>query len=330
MAVNDGTIAERPARGVRAFAWAMVAATFAYIINNFLIVWLEFTPPSTLFAGESGGIIPLAVYAVAIGLAVFSVVSRPGTTLRTEAETISNIARFIIRAAFWCVFLVGLADAAVSFLRVEEMLGALVGQETADGWNFNRGRAPELHGPLIVLGIVIAAVTRGTLAFQWLALLVVIAELNIVLCRFIFSYEQAFMGDLVRFWYGALFLFASAYTLLEDGHVRVDVLYAGMQNRAKGFINAWGSIVLGIIFCWVILTLGMETRSSAINAPLISLEVSQSGFGMYVKYLMAGFLGVFAVTMMIQFCSYLLESVADWRGEPGSRLNQNDGELPGH
>ena len=30
------------------------------------------------------------------------------------------------------------------------------------------------------------------------------------------------MGDLVRFWYAALF-FASAYTLKEDGHVRVDV-----------------------------------------------------------------------------------------------------------
>jgi len=38
----------------------------------------------------------------------------------------------------------------------------------------------------------------------------------IVISRFIFSYEQAFMADLVRFWYGALFLFASAYTLLED------------------------------------------------------------------------------------------------------------------
>jgi len=40
---------------------------------------------------------------------------------------------------------------------------------------------------------------------------------------------------------------------------------------------------------------------------------------MYVKYLMAGFLGVFAVTMAVQFVSYFLESVADYRDEPGKR-----------
>jgi len=61
--------------------------------------------------------------------------------------------------------------------------------------------------------MVIGLFTR-TLGFQWLALLIVIAELAIVFTRFIFSYEQAFMGDLVRFWYAALFLFASAHTLL--------------------------------------------------------------------------------------------------------------------
>ena len=64
----------------------------------------------------------------------------------------------------------------------------------------------------------------------------------IVISRFIFSYEQSFMGDLVRYWYAALFLFASAYTLYEDGHVRVDVFYASMKNKTKSFINAFGSI----------------------------------------------------------------------------------------
>ncbi len=102
------------------------------------------------------------------------------------------------------------------------------------------------HVPLIVLGIVIAAVTRG-IGFIWLALLVVLAELLIVLTRFVFSYEQAFMADLVRFWYGALFLFASAYTLLEEGHVRVDLLYASMRRETKGRVNAWGAVLLGMI-----------------------------------------------------------------------------------
>lgn len=170
----------------------------------------------------------------------------------------------------------------------------------------------------MVVGAVIALFTRS-LGFIWLALLIVVAELAIVITRFVFSYEQAFMGDLVRFWYAALFLFASAYTLLEDGHVRVDVFYAGFRDRTKGFINAWGAIILGLSVCWVILIVGMGSRSSIINSPMLNYEVSQSGFGMYTKYLMAGFLAVFAITMLIQFVSQLLESVADWRNEPGRR-----------
>ena len=40
---------------------------------------------------------------------------------------------------------------------------------------------------------------------------------------------------------------------------------------------------------------------------------------MYVKYLLAGFLAIFAGTMMVQFASYILEGVADMRGDPGKR-----------
>ena len=50
------------------------------------------------------------------------------------------------------------------------------------------------------------------------------------------------MGDLVRYWYAALFLFRlGLYADLEEGHVRVDVLYAGFGQTTKGFVNAWGA-----------------------------------------------------------------------------------------
>ena len=42
----------------------------------------------------------------------------------------------------------------------------------------------------------------------------------------------------------------------------------------------------------------------------------QTGFGMYVKYLMVGLLVVFAVSMTVQFSAYFLRSAARLRGEP--------------
>jgi hypothetical protein len=46
---------------------------------------------------------------------------------------------------------------------------------------------------------------------------------------------------------------------------------------------------------------------------------------MYVKYLMAGFLAVFAVTMTIQFAGYFLQGIADYRGDPGRKASAPGG-----
>jgi TRAP-type mannitol/chloroaromatic compound transport system permease small subunit len=214
----------------------------------------------------------------------------------------------------------------ISAIRAEDMLGTLFGDQLAVDLGRSNFRGMWVHVPALLIGVAIASVTR-TLGFFWLALLVVVAELLIVFSRFVFSYEQPYMADLVRFWYAALFLFASAYTLLEDGHVRVDVLYAGFRRRGRGRVNALGSVLLGMTLCWSILFVGMWTKSSIIVSPILVFETTQTGFGMYVKYFMAGFLGVFGVSMMLQFVSYMFESVADWRDEPGGRAEHQSGPI---
>ena len=123
------------------------------------------------------------------------------------------------------------------------------------------------------------------------------------------------MGDLVRFWYAGLFLFSSAYGMVSGGHVRVDVLYSVFTKRNKAISNTVGSIILGIPLCWTILLTGMWTQGSSLNGPLLSFEIYQQGYGMYVKYLMVGFLVIFALSMMIQFVSYALDNIAELRGE---------------
>jgi hypothetical protein len=72
---------------------------------------------------------------------------------------------------------------------------------------------------------------------------------------------------------------------------------------------------------WVILAIAFNGPQSIVNAPVRNFEISQAGpFGMYVKYQMAAFIGLFAITMLIQFVSYFFDAVADWRDEPGHRV----------
>lgn len=308
-----------PAKGplpntARTIGWAILFVMFAYLANNFLTFWGGL--PGASVSGGALAVMQAAFYPCAIIGAVFMVRQRAGISLRDDSQRISNMNTFFIRACFFIVLYAGLTDMVISFLRVEGLLESVVGEQMSKNLGRPQFRGTFVHAPLMVLGIISAMRTR-VLAVEWLTLMVVVAELLIVFLRFIFSYEQAFMADLVRYWYGALFLFSSAYTLSEEGHVRVDIFYAGFRNKTKGWVNAFGSIFMGIALCWTILIVGMGSKSSIINSPLINFEVTQSGFGMYVKYMMAGFLGVFAISMMIQFVSYFMAAIADYRGDPG-------------
>ena len=307
---------------IRIAAALMVLAVFVFLLDNYAVFWLEW-PGLTRMLAHLGilegngkpipdesliyGWVELTVVA-ACGLAVVLLVLRsPSRSLDRDADLYTAIAAYLVRGAFWSVFFIGLADMFISFLRVEGLLPALVGDHLATQLGRSIFRGSYIHYPLMAAGFIIALFTR-TLGFIWLALLIVAAEFLIVLTRFVFSYEQVFMGDLVRFWYAGLFLFASSYTLVHDGHVRVDVFYANFSPRGKALTNAYGSLLLGLPLCWNILIQGMAGKGSMINSPMLSFEIAQSGFGMYTKYLMAGYLVVFAVTMAIQFTAFFLSN----------------------
>ena len=310
----------------RILAGAVVSITFAFTVNFFLSFgggwpgvpalfadagWPGFAPLRNPLDGAQvlRGWIQLAIYVVPILFAVLWIASTKHRPLQAGADAYSELAAFIIRASFWSVFLVGFVDAVLSFVRVEDFLALFVGHDMTIKLGLSKFRGQYVHLPLMALSCIIALFTRS-LSVVWLALLIVLAEFQIVITRFIFSYEQAFMGDLVRFWYASLFLLASAYSLVDEGHVRVDVFYARFSDKRKAWTNAVGSMALGVPLCWIILTMGMWTKGSSLASPLLNFEISQSGFGMYVKYMMAGLLVIFALSMAAQFTAYFLESVA--------------------
>lgn len=305
---------------IRAISWFLLALLAAFLTNN--ILELAFDVTTELRFNNP---VPVLVYIISIVVAILYTFQTPRRSLRADGEAVHKFNVYLIRSVFWGVFLVGVADVAVAFMRVENLADVFFWEGAGRDFNKPFFVGMYIHIPLLVLGFFLGAVTR-TLGFIWLAILIVIAELLIVVSRFVFSYEQAFMGDLVRFWYAALFLLSSAYTLYDEGHVRVDIVFAGMRERSKGITNFVGTLLLGLTTCWVILLVGMNGKQSIINSPIMNFEISQTAsIGMFVKYQMAGFLGVFAITMYIQFVSYLMSAWADIKGEPGKRIMQQVG-----
>ncbi len=310
---------------IRVFSYSLLAVTFVFLINNVLTVWFDWPGVKKLFSQHgifgfkkssnplegsllTTAYIQLFFYLISILFSIFYVFRSIKQTLETDAEILTKFTTYIIRSSFWAVLIVGLADLLISIMVVEKLVEPIFGENLKIKLVIPGFRITFVHFPLILISFVIGYFTRSV-GFIWLAVLVVASEFFIVVSRFIFEYEQAFQGDLVRFWYSALYLFASAYALMHEGHVRVDVLYTGFSERKKAWTNSIGSLLLGIPLCLIVLFLGMGNKASIINGPVISFEITQQGSnGLYLLYLMAVYLAVFAVSMLTQFTSYFMSS----------------------
>tara|TARA_Y100000746_G_scaffold128626_1_gene110101 strand:- start:473 stop:1396 length:924 start_codon:yes stop_codon:yes gene_type:complete len=292
------------------FSIAIVLFVFSFLINNYLTFGGNW--PGALSINKNINIfssIQISLYFFALLFPIFLVYFyKKDISLTSIADFFDNTNSYIIRFAFWAVFIIGIVDAIISLLIIEGFIEHFFGKSWNVKLSNNSFRAPYVHFPLLFFALILGYFFKS-LNFFWLAFLVVLAEFQIVLLRFVFSYEQTLMSDLVRFWYGGLFLFASYYTLIKDGHVRVDVLYTNFTEKNKAKVNLFGSLILGIPLCLTIFLKGMACKQCVLNQPIMNFETSQSTQGMNIKYLMAGFLIIFALTMLIQFVVYFLRNL---------------------
>jgi TRAP-type mannitol/chloroaromatic compound transport system permease small subunit len=79
-----------------------------------------------------------------------------------------------------------------------------------------------------------------------LMLLMIINVFYDVIMRYFFNDVSIGMQELEWHLFAAMFMFGIAYTLKEDGHVRVDIFYETMSARKKAIINIFGSVVLAL------------------------------------------------------------------------------------
>ena len=295
----------------RFLGWFFINMLIAFMINNILNLAYKIPFAIELITkNELLSLLPVLIYLVAFGLSLFISYINLDKSYKWDSDLLHRFNLYFIRSCFWSVLLIGSIDVVIAFMRVEEVSNMLFDDYLVRALKKPSFVCTFIHIPLVFVSFVIGYFSK-TLGFTWLALMIVCAELFIVITRFVFSYEQSFMGDLVRYWYAALFLFASAYTLFEDGHVRVDVFYTNLKSKTKSIVNAAGSILLGISTCIAILFVGFNGKQSIINSPILNFEITQTGsIGMFVKYQLAAFLGVFAISMLIQFISYYFSSLS--------------------
>ncbi len=89
-------------------------------------------------------------------------------------------------------------------------------------------------------------------AVSWLAVGMVAVQFTLVVMRYVFGLASIAMQESVIYMHGLLFMLAAGYTLLHDGHVRVDIFYRDASRRRKAAIDLAGVFLFLIPACLLI------------------------------------------------------------------------------
>jgi TRAP-type mannitol/chloroaromatic compound transport system permease small subunit len=144
----------------------------------------------------------------------------------------------------------------------------------------------------------------------WLALAMVLVQFVVVVMRYVFGIGSITMQELVVYCHAILFLAGSAYTLLHDGHVRLDIFYRDASERTKARVNLWGSAFLMIPVMALIWWTSWPFAATSWRV----LEGSAETSGIQAVYVLKSMILVFAALMFIQALSLMARSILTLRG----------------
>lgn len=137
--------------------------------------------------------------------------------------------------------------------------------------------------------------TVGTAA-SWLALFLVLVQFLLVLMRYVFGVASLFVQESLVYAHGTLFMLAAGYTLLTNGHVRVDVFYRPASAIGKAKVDLFGSLLLLLPVCICIFwsSFGYVVESWRV------LEGSRETSGIQGIFLLKTVIWAFAILVALQ------------------------------
>jgi len=153
----------------------------------------------------------------------------------------------------------------------------------------------------------------GTVA-SWLTLLMVLVQTIVVVQRYVFGVNYIWMQESITYMHGILFMLAAGYTLLHNGHVRVDIFYREASAKRKALTDLVGTYLFLIPVLWVIWVAAFPYVELSWTMREGSTETS----GIQAVYLLKAVILAFVVLLMLQAYSLAIRSaltLADSNGD---------------
>jgi len=130
----------------------------------------------------------------------------------------------------------------------------------------------------------------------WLTVVMVLLTFTIVVLRYGFNLGWIWLQESLTYLHVAVFTIAAAWTLQQDGHVRVDIFYAEMPIKKRALVDLLGSLVFLIPFCIFVLVIAWPYVANSWKL----LESSREAGGLPLVFLLKSLIMVLPSLLLAQ------------------------------
>jgi TRAP-type mannitol/chloroaromatic compound transport system permease small subunit len=146
-------------------------------------------------------------------------------------------------------------------------------------------------------------------AVAWLILIAVLVSAANAVVRKVFSVSSNAWLELQWYLFGAAFLLAAAYTLKQNEHIRIDIVYGLFSRRVQHWIDLFGHVVFLMPFTLLMLWYLVPYVAQSFR----NGEVSTNSGGLVIwpakALLLVGF-----ILLALQGLSEIIKKIAVMRG----------------
>lgn len=140
----------------------------------------------------------------------------------------------------------------------------------------------------------------------WLATALIVVQFIVVLLRYIFGIGVLMLQESLIYMFSLLFMLGAGYTLLQDGHVRVDIFYRTARPSTKALVDLLGSLFFLIPVSVLILIISWPY----VAASWAVLEGSKETSGIPGIFLLKSLIPIFAILLMLQGAANAIRAFA--------------------
>ncbi len=131
-----------------------------------------------------------------------------------------------------------------------------------------------------------------------------------VIMRYFFKSGSIGMQEMEWHLFSVIILLGIAYTLKEDGHVRVDLIYDRLTPRKKSIINMIGAITFILP---IAILVGLSSIDNAVEA-YVSMEQSGDPGGLHYRWIVKGLIPLSFFLLIITTIGFFIKNLNVYKG----------------